>query len=205
MLRERWISVLFHIQNNHRWTGHEKFQKCVHPCLTKKQAKAKEWLSPKSEAFEALQNIVLDKKVLEDLSYLTKFCHTGVLKIYHSLYNKWAPTRQHFSYLGMLARSQLAIMDFNEGSNLEQVTAEKDEKRYNVQFSKITKSWSSKPIKKEKDRSYLHRMVKETIECVKKKERPEKPLLPDLPKNTASIPKPNKTVVIENQRSCFGK
>ena len=48
-------------------------------------------------------------------------------------------------------------------------------------------------------------MVKETIECVKKKERPEKPLLPDLPKNTASIPKPDKTVVIENQRSRFGK
>ena len=93
----------------------------------------------------------------------------GVLEIYHSLYNKWAPKRQHFSYPGMLARSQLAIMDFNEGSNLEQVTAEKDEKRYNVQFSKITKSWSSKPIKKEKDRSYLHRMIKETVEYVKKK------------------------------------
>ena len=88
ILRERWISVLFHIQNKHRSTGHEKFQKCIHPRLTKKQIKGKEWLSPKSEAFEALQNIALDKKVLEDLSHLTKFCHTGVLEIYHSLYNK---------------------------------------------------------------------------------------------------------------------
>ena len=96
MLRERWLSVLFHIQNKHRQTGHEKFQKCVHPRLTKKQLKAKEWLSPKSEAFEALQNFVLDKKVLEDLSYLTKFCHTGVLKIYHSFYNKWAPNSDLF-------------------------------------------------------------------------------------------------------------
>ena len=86
MLRERWIGMLFHIQNKHRWTGHEKFQNCVHPCLTKKQVKAKEWLSPKSEAFEALQNIVLEKKVLEDLANLTKFCHTGVLEIYHSIF-----------------------------------------------------------------------------------------------------------------------
>ena len=31
-----------------------------------------------------------------------------------------------------LARSHLAIMDFNKGSNLEQVTTEKDKKRYNV-------------------------------------------------------------------------
>ena len=180
------------------------FKSTFIPHLTKKQVKAKERLSPKSEAFEALQYIVLDKKVLEDLSCLTKFCITGVLEIYHSLYNKWAPKRQPFSYLGMLARSQLAIMDFNEESNLEQATTEKGEKRYNVQFSKITKSWSSKPIKKEKDRSYLHRMVKETVECVKKKQRPEKPLVPDLPKNIASIPKPDKTVAIENQRSRFG-
>ena len=98
----------------------------------------------------------------------------------------------------------IATMDFNEGSNLEQATTEKGEKRYNVQFSKISKSWSSKPIKKEKDKSYLHRMVKETLECVKNKERPEKPLVPDLPKNIASISKPDKTVVIENQRSRFG-
>ena len=47
-------------------------------------------------------------------------------------------------------------------------------------------------------------MVKETVECVKKKECPEKPLVPDLPKNIAPIPKPDKTLVIKNQRSRFG-
>ena len=46
----------------------------------------KEWISPKSETFEALQKIVLGKSVLKDLDYLTKFCHTGVLEV---LYNKW--------------------------------------------------------------------------------------------------------------------
>ena len=57
-------------------------------------------------------------------------------------------------YLGMLARTQLGIMDFDKGSNLEQVATEKGEKRYDVQFSKITKSWSLKPIKKEKDKLF---------------------------------------------------
>ena len=71
-------------------------------------------------------------------------------------------------------------------------------------FPKLPKAGLRNQSKKEKNRSYLHRIVKETIECIKKKELPEKPLLPDLPKNTASIPKPNKTVVIENQCSRFG-
>ena len=74
----------------------------------------------------------------------------GVLEIYHSLYNKWAPKRQHFSYPGMLARSQLAIMDFNEGSNLEQTTTEKGDERYNVEFSKLPKAGLRNQSKKKK-------------------------------------------------------
>ena len=87
--------------------------------LTNKKIEKGQRTSPKSEAFEVLQSIVLDPKVLNDLGFLTKFCCTVVLEVYHSLYNKWAPKRQHFSYAGMLARSQLAIMDFNQGSNLK--------------------------------------------------------------------------------------
>lgn len=71
---------------------------------------------------------MLDKKILEDLPYLTKICHAGVLEVYYSLYNRWAPKRQYFSYAGMSVRSQLAIMDFNDGSDLEQAVTENGEK-----------------------------------------------------------------------------
>ena len=37
---------------------------CVHPLLTKKQVKTKEWISSNSKAFEALQKIVLSKNIL---------------------------------------------------------------------------------------------------------------------------------------------
>ena len=106
---------------------------------------------------EALQKIDLSKNILNDLRHLTKFCHTGILEAYHSLYNKWAPKKQHFSYAGMITRSQLAVMNFNEGSKLEQATARQGDKRYNIKFSKITKNWPSKPIKKKKDQTYLHK------------------------------------------------
>ena len=87
--------------------------------------------------------------------YLFKFSHTGIWEIYHVLYNKWVLKNQHISYLGMVTRSRLAIMDFNKGGGLEQTTANKGEKRYNVCFSKVTKKWSSKPIKRKKRKIVL--------------------------------------------------
>ena len=47
-------------------------------------------------------------------------------------------------------------------------------------------------------------MVDETIECVRNKTIPEKPKVPELPKNIASVPKPSKKDVIKNQKSRFG-
>ena len=99
---------------------------------------------------------------MNDLKYFTKFSHTGILEIYHTLYNKWAPKGQHFAYLGMITQSQLAIMDFKKGSKLEHATTKAGEKRY-ICFSKITNNWSSKPMKGQKETSYLKNMVNEMI------------------------------------------
>ena len=95
-------------------------------------------------------------------------------------------------------------MDFNGGSKLEQATTRQGDKRYNINFSNITKNWSSKPIKEKKDQTYLHKMVKETIESAANDQRLENPILPSLPRNIASVPKPEKSKVIQNQLSRFG-
>ena len=153
LLQEKLLSILFHIQDKHEWAGH-KFTKCAHQKLTKKQIKAKEWISPKPDAFEALQSIILCKNTLKDLAHLTQFCYTGVLEVFRAFYNKWAP-KQHFSYVGMLTRSQLAVMDCNEGISLEEAATGQGDKRFNVTISKVTKQWSAKPIKEKKDLGYL--------------------------------------------------
>ena len=141
---------------------------------------------------------------MNDLKYLTKFSHTTILEIYHALYNKWVPKNQHFCYLGMIARSQLAIMDFNEGNELENATIQAGEKSYNVCFSKITNSWSSKSIKGKKERSHLKNMVNETIEhtSYSNKSLPIPKIL-NLPKNIAAVPKPDKQDIMKNQISRF--
>ena len=88
LLREKWCSILFHIQNKHKWSSCSKFHRCVHPTITKSKARKQLWLNPTSDAFKALQSVVLDKHVIGDLKYLTKFSHTGILEIFHVLYDK---------------------------------------------------------------------------------------------------------------------
>ena len=54
-----------------------------------------------------------DKRLLNDLKYVIDFNHTDTLEVYHSLYNKSSPKRLHFSYPFMIARAQLAVLEFN--------------------------------------------------------------------------------------------
>ena len=104
-------------------------------------------MKPTSESFKVLQDIIFNKATLIDLKHVTKFSHTGALEVYHSLYNKWMPKSHHFSFSGMLARSQLAAIDFNLSCDFPQAKTMDGEDRYNVSFSKFTNKWTSKPIK----------------------------------------------------------
>ena len=65
----------------------------------------------------------------------------------------------------MVMWCQLAVLDFSSGSGLEQATTKSGEENYNIGFSKITKTWSSKSIKPKQDNSNLKEMAQETIEC----------------------------------------
>ena len=82
---------------------------------TLKNQRDKEWLDPKSDSSKALQTVVLDKTLINDLKHLTRFSHTGSLEVYHSLLNKWVPQSTHFSYEGMIVWSQIVAVDFSLG------------------------------------------------------------------------------------------
>ena len=97
LLIEKCCSILFQIQNKHKWPRCSKFHNCVHPRITKSKARKKLRLKPTSDAFKALQSIVLDKHILRDLKYLTTFSHTGILEIFHALYNNWIPKKSTLS------------------------------------------------------------------------------------------------------------
>ena len=132
---------MYHIKNVHEWKDHAVFRQCAHREYSLQELKMKAWLKESSLAYAALRKILTDKWLLNDLKYLTDFNHTGTLEVYHSIYNKYSPTRLHFSYSGMIARAQLVVLDFNSGVGLEQSNNKQGDLRYKHQFSKITQSW----------------------------------------------------------------
>ena len=66
-----------------------------------------------STAHNSFRKVVLQDTLLRDMKRLTGFHHTGSLEVFHSLLLKYCPKRQHFSYVGMQARIELAILDHN--------------------------------------------------------------------------------------------
>ena len=178
---------------------HRKFTKCIHADLTPENQLSKKWIKPDSEAFLVLQKIVFDKTLLGDMKHLTNFSHTGMLEVYHSLYNKWIPKSTHFSFRGMVARSQLAAIDFNLETDLKQATTGTGDKRYRVTSSKMTKAWSAKPIKEEKDRCFLEN----GSSCCEHSRHLAPPDIPDLPDYIADSTKPSKELVVKRHLSRF--
>ena len=79
-------------------------------------------------------------------------------------------------------------------------------RKYNLDYLKITKPWSSKPIKVKKDKAHYLEMIDRAAEVMKYKiQLPLLKLPENLPKNIAPTERPNKQIVIETQKSRFSK
>ena len=209
VLREKWLSMLEHIVNKHTWKSSSKFQfvkKCGHAAMSRREKRSITWLTKGSPALVALEEVVTNQKLLKDLGKLAEFHHTGQLESYHSLMTRYIPKRVHFSYNGMVARTQLAILDHNANTTRSQAKVKKGacpgEKRYKLLCAKQRKNWVVKEIKTPKSYSYIEGMMDDVILCQKGKKFPYGPT--ERAKNIAPTPKPCKLDIIEKHRSRSG-
>ncbi|KAK3745396.1 hypothetical protein QZH41_001436 [Actinostola sp. cb2023] len=209
LLREKWVSLLDHVTNKHSWTHAVLFHQCSHPVLTHTEMRRTAWLKPGTPAFVALEEVVNQPKLLKDLAKLTDFCHTGALEVYHSMMLKYLPKREHFSYKGMVARTQLAAIDNNENSGRAQAVIKKGdsigEARYRKCFPKMHKRWVAKPIMEKKTYAFLPEMQKRILETCQDGTAAALPIQVDLPDNIATKPAPDKQELIERHRSRFNR
>ena len=109
LLREKWKSVLHHITNKHKWSGSSHFHQCCHRHIPSSEAKKICWLKPVSQAHLALEEVVLNTKLLKDLAKLTDFCHTGRLEVYHSMMLKYCSKRIFLTWEWLLGPSLLLL------------------------------------------------------------------------------------------------
>ena len=66
----------------------------------------------------------------------------------------------------MLECSQLAVLDFNAGICAIQAETRDRNKRYKLQFSKITQSWVVKKVKDAKEKTYIDNLMSEVFNIV---------------------------------------
>lgn len=211
VLMEKWTSIIHHVTNKHSWGGCKKFKKCVHHRLTRREVKSTDWIKAGSPSHQVLLEVVFNKRFLKDLQKMTEFHHTGELEVFHSLMLKYLPKREHFSYRGMVARTQLAAMDHNFNLDRSQaVTSNKDghggQERYKVVFPKGRKNWVAKPMKKKKSYKYVFDMLYNVVKVKLEGRKVTGITVPDkIPKNIAPMPRPEKNGIIARHKSRFGK
>ena len=71
--KEKWMSILHHITDEHQWVSGEYITQCEHDPYTPEEACCRPWLQKESKGFQILRNAVLDKKLLKDLEKVK--CH----------------------------------------------------------------------------------------------------------------------------------
>ena len=55
LLREKWVSILYHIKNVHEWEDHAIFRQCAHREYSLQEIKMKAWLKESSLVYAALR------------------------------------------------------------------------------------------------------------------------------------------------------
>ena len=133
---ERWKSIVYHTAYIHHWDGCQHFHQCAHPPIPRETQRRKVWLKVGSSANDALKEVAWNKLLLKDIGMLAEFIHTGILEMYHGLMGKkYCQKVQHYSYDGMRARTQLAILDHNHNVGWNQAQTKEGTKKAQICLS----------------------------------------------------------------------
>ena len=103
----------------------------------------------------------------------------------------------------MIARTQLAVMDFNDSMCNEQATTADGSLSYKQVFLRVTQSWVVKKIKKKRNRSYLEPLLRLTLDMTPSNNKNYLPVLGDIPKNIANKGNPEKATAIKTSNQDF--
>ncbi|KAM4031866.1 LOW QUALITY PROTEIN: uncharacterized protein ACNLHF_019235 [Anomaloglossus baeobatrachus] len=137
IFREKWLSLLHHITNQHEWDG-EVYRKCGHVPIEMGDEEIF-WLINGTPPFNNIERIVSNDKMLKDIPHLVLNCHTGQLENFHSMALKYRTKRIHFGIDAMEARTKLAALTHNKNVGREQAVVRFERKNTESKGTKRTK------------------------------------------------------------------
>ncbi|XP_051994441.1 uncharacterized protein LOC127652376 [Xyrauchen texanus] len=92
-----------------------------------------------TKACERFCDLMINQRLLKDVSKLSPHHQTSTVEGFHSLILKFAPKNVAFSFLGMLNRLHLAALHYNENSNREYACNRSGEPSIKVKWPKYKK------------------------------------------------------------------
>lgn len=152
---DMWISILRHLTGEHVWHDGQ----CEHEPLPAETPT----LDIESKAMTDLREIVLDKKLLNELPYYRHFMHTYKLESFHNEVLAYAPKRVSFGFEAMKARCLLAIIDHNLHQGRLDKLNKSGQVIYSRKWSKRAKRWISVTVKEPKTYNYVPYMMQAAI------------------------------------------
>ncbi|XP_065662494.1 uncharacterized protein LOC136085098 [Hydra vulgaris] len=113
LMYEKFSSILYHIQNVHKWGGCSYFHKCEHEPYSKQNEDSRNWLDAKSDTSQFLVYLVKSKSLKEIFENLTEAIQTTNVEVFNNLLLKFIPKQYHFKYDHMVMGAYLAALDHN--------------------------------------------------------------------------------------------
>ncbi|XP_068091076.1 uncharacterized protein [Hyperolius riggenbachi] len=212
-LERNWLSVLHHVRNEHSWIEDGRTYSCCHDPITEKENEEGIWLNEKTPAYDLLSAIVNDPKLKADFEHLKWSCHTGPLEVYHSTVLKYRSKRMHYSMDGMECRTKLAALTNNCNVARPQAVVNKEiknsrelgSKRYLFCAPKGKKTWVTKNIYERREFSFLEPILEDSLKLsVGTLGSDWSSRSSTLPKNIASVPRPDVEELLKKRHFRFG-
>ncbi|KAM3914028.1 LOW QUALITY PROTEIN: uncharacterized protein RB166_019205 [Leptodactylus fuscus] len=180
LLREKWLSLLEHISDNHEWEG-ELYTKCSHGTLDDSR-KDILWLRKETPPYQNIQKIVNSKQFEKKLPHLMHNCHTGQLENFQSLVTKYRTKRIHFGIDGMEARIKLAVLTHNHNVGRQQAVVNVPQKNKDPKGTKRTRlvipkgksRWIVRDVYEKINVDYLEGICVNVVQTVKARPRRER-------------------------------
>ncbi|KAK3705290.1 hypothetical protein QZH41_008177 [Actinostola sp. cb2023] len=148
MIKAKWEILPLHIQDIHT-SNNVLHSECGHGEL-EGERRDKLWMEQgeRSYATVKLEDLLLNKILLKDVTKLSPVYQTSNLEAKHSLDIQFVPKHTAFSYWGMQTRLCLSALHYNENADRAQAVDKDGNPAYSITFPKAKKGqYSVRPRK----------------------------------------------------------